>query len=150
MLADADLPCCEDLGKIFEQSQPRKRPCHMAPRAGGCRCHPDAPLCQKCQQLGGTVLGRDLVVIVVLQHLLDARSDLLCRHGQRVPRLQVGRPLLHTHGKEDLIQARLRRNAKAAQIPRPQIVPDAHGIQHNAVQIKDRTVTHAASSPLPA
>ena len=59
--------------------------------------------------------------------------------------MQVKCGLLHAHGKQQLSQARLRRESPAQQVAGAQVLPDGHGVQHHAVQVKHSGPDHAWS-----
>ena len=133
MLADAHLAGCENCFQAGQQAQPIQRGGHVRPRAGGSRRHGNAPFRQKCQQCCRAGLGRDLLSIVVLQHPGNAAADFRLALLKRVMRFQIGSPLLHAHGKEDLIQSRLRGDVQPPEIPGAQIFPDTHRVQQDAI-----------------
>ena len=102
---------------------------------------------QKKQQRRRAVLGGGLIKIEVPQHVRNARADLGGRLRQCIVRVQILRTLLHAHREQNLVESLLRRDAQAAQIPRAKVVPDAHGVEQHAVQIKNSSLSHAAFSP---
>ena len=133
MLADAHLAGGENHFQVGQQAQPIQRGGHVLPRAGGSRCHGNAPIRQKFQQRCRAGLGRDLLSIVVLQHSGNAVANFRLARLKRVMRFQIGCPLFHAHGKEDLIQSRLRGDVQPPEIPGAQIFPDTHRVQQNAI-----------------
>ena len=147
MLADADLCRGEKPGEIPEQPQPVQRPRDVLPRAGRGRRQLHAAGGQGGQQRRRAVLGGDLIKIEVPQHARNARADLGGRLRQCIVRVQILRALLHAHREQNLVESFLRRDAQAAQIPRTKVVPDAHGVEQHAVQVKNSSLSHAAFSP---
>ena len=145
MLADAHLAGSKNLLQIRQQPQPAQCLRHVGSGTGGSRRHGDVPLRQKRKQRSCPRLGRHFVKIVVRQHPGDTVPDLRLALRQGIVGFQIRRPLLHAHGEQDGVQPRFRRDPLPPEIPGAQIVPDAHGVQQNPVQIKNRAPDHPFS-----
>ena len=145
MLADPHLAGGENGLQVRQQAQPFQRGGHVRPRAGSSRRHGDAPLRQEIQQRCRAGLGGNFIKVIIFQHPGNALPDLRLALREGVVFFQIGRPLLHAHGKEDLIQSRLRSDVQLPEIPGAQIFPDTHRVQQDAIQIENGPPDHTRS-----
>ena len=102
--------------------------------------HLDLSFFHAFQKIHNTRLRQNLVDIKMLDGLIDACNNLLCRKRQVIFSLEVASRLIKAQCSDIFTHGRLWLFSKGTEIDLTDTIPNEHGIKECSVKVEDRTL----------